>query len=376
MPELSGNKGDYMKVLFIGIQNIFGVINNGGSQCSYRNYDLITSLIGKENVYAAIIWNEKRNNCQCRYFKRVANNMEAFWASICKCRFYMPEEEKKIVSYIDEIQPDVIFLDTSLLGKILRKTDKKAIVFFHNIESDYAWNKVKKEGIKYLPVYLATKYNERHAIKANKIVCLNNRDSLRMEKLYGRRADFLLPITFKDIFDKSNTVCSYKREILFLGSLFPPNENAIEWFIKEVVPELEGITLNIVGKDFEKRKKEYEQNKNVKVIGTVEDIGEYYYRHAAVVLPIKYGAGMKVKTAEAMMYGRRIFASDEALEGYEAESIRGVSRCNTAQEYINAINTYFSHEVQKPYEKEVRNLFLKSYETEIVKKRFFEMIMS
>ncbi len=49
----------------------------------------------------------------------------------------------------------------------------------------------------------------------------------------------------------------------------------------------------------------------------------YYYKHAAVILPIKYGAGMKVKTAEAMMYGRTIFASDEALEGYDGKGIEG-----------------------------------------------------
>lgn len=286
----------------------------------------------------------------------------------------MPSEEKKILSYVDEIQPDVIFLDTSLLGKILRKVDKKTIVFFHNIEADYTWNKVRKEGIGYLLVYWATKYNEKQAMRADRIVCLNNRDSVRMKKLYGRRADFLLPITFKDTFDKDKTTCSYKREILFLGSLFPPNEISIEWFIKEVVPKLQGITLNIVGKDFEKQKEKYEQNENVKVIGTVEELASYYYSHAAVVLPIKYGAGMKVKTAEAMMYGRRIFASDEALEGYEVEGINGISRCNTVQEYVNAINTYFEKEEQKPYEEKVRTLFLKNYETKVVKQKFFEMI--
>lgn len=363
-----------MKVLFIGIQNIFGNINNGGSQCSNRNFDLITSLIGKDNTYAAIVWNETRNGCQYRYFKRTANNIEALLASICRCRFYMPAEEKKILSYVDEIQPDIIFLDTSLLGKILKKTKKKTIVFFHNIEADYTWNKVIKEGIGYLPAYWATKYNEKHAMRADRIICLNNRDSMRIKQLYGRQADFLLPITFRDTFDENMTTCSYKREILFLGSLFPPNEISIEWFIKEVVPKLQGITLNIVGKDFEKRKKEYEQNRNVKVIGTVEESAAFYYNHAAVVLPIKYGAGMKVKTAEAMMYGRRIFASDEALEGYEVEGVRGISRCNTAQEYITAINTYFACEEQKAYEEEVRALFLRNYETEMVRKRFFEIL--
>lgn len=363
-----------MKVLFIGIQNVFGNIRNGGSQCSCRNFDLVSSLAGKDNIYTAIIWNSEKNDRQCRYFRRTFNNWEAFLASICKCRFYMPAEEKKILTYVKEVNPDIIFLDTSFLGKIIKKVDKKTIVFFHNVEADYMWNKVKKEGMGYLPAYWATKYNEKCAMLADRVICLNHRDSMRMKQLYGRKADFLLPITFKDNFDKNKTVSGYKREILFLGSLFPPNENSVEWFIKEVVPKLDKVTLNIVGKDFEKRREEYEQNRNVRVIGTVDDTAIYYYNHAAVVLPIQYGAGMKVKTAEAMMYGRRIFASDEALEGYEIDGVKGISRCNTAQEYINAINTYFAQEEQKAYEEEVRILFLKNYETKAVQERFSEMI--
>ena len=239
----------------------------------------------------------------------------------------------------------------------------KTIVFYHNIEGDYAWNKVRKEGIYFLPSYLASKYNDKCATKANGVVCLNERDSNRLYELYGRKSDFLMPVSFDDLFEQDKIMDKYQRKILFVGSLFPPNQMSLEWFIQEVVPKLKNIQLSIVGKNFEKKKSEYEMNMNVHVIGSVQDLAPYYYRYAAVVLPIKYGAGMKVKTAEAMMYGRRIFATDEALEGYDIEGISGITRCNSSDEFANAINNYFDNEVIKSYESEVRKRFLEKYET-------------
>lgn len=161
---------------------------------------------------------------------------------------------------------------------------------------------------------------------------------------------------------------------MFFGSLFQPNQLGIEWFMETVMTRLENITLNIVGKGFEKKRKDYEKYKNVRVIGSVEEPDEYYYRHAVVIMPIQYGAGMKVKTAEAMMYGRIILATDEALEGYEVENVEGICRCNMADEYITKINNIFSQQTIPAYQTAVRDCFLEKYDTRRIENKFFKMI--
>lgn len=52
---------------------------------------------------------------------------------------------------------------------------------------------------------------------------------------------------------------------------------------------------------------------------------------------------MKVKTGEALMYGKSIFGTIEAFQGYEIdyEKIGGV--CNTAEEFIEKINNYIRY---------------------------------
>ena len=140
------------------------------------------------------------------------------------------------------------------------------------------------------------------------------------------------------------------------------------------MPLLDNVKLNIVGKGFETKKEEYEHNRNVHVIGSVDDIDTYYYSHCAVVLPILYGAGMKVKTAEAMMFGRRIFSSNEALEGYEVEEIQGITRCNTEIQFATAIKKKKKKGIFHAYQTDVRNLFMNKYETNKVKSTFIKTI--
>lgn len=363
------------KAFFITAADMYDEFGNGGVKVSRKNYGLLEEYFGRENVFLCT-FPKKGDTVPPRdaiTFKRTHSSVGQLFAALFGCKVYFPWKEKEIMKFINEKGIDILFIDGSVLGRIAKfKLPYKTIVFYHNIETDYAWNKVKNEGPHFLPSYWASKYNDKCGTKADKVLCLNGRDSRRLEKLYKRKADFLLPVTFTDVFDVQKTTQTYKREILFLGSLFPPNQTSIEWFIKEVMPALDNVTLNIVGKGFERMKQKYEEFRNVHVIGSVNEPDEYYYRHAAVVLPIKYGAGMKVKTAEAMMYGRKIFASDEALEGYSVDDVHGIIRCNTASDYVDAINRYFNNNEQKQYEEDVRKCFLDNYETNIVKAGFFK----
>ncbi|MBQ8148526.1 MAG: glycosyltransferase family 4 protein [Lachnospiraceae bacterium] len=371
------------KVLFITTINIFDIRGNGGVKASAEHFRMLQRCFGENNVHACVFVKpeekEYAEECaeglQVDILEKVSGNGKLFLATLLGCRIYFPWKESNFYNYIDKVDPDLLFLDCSILGRIIkRRSSYKTVVFFHNIEADYVYNKVKNESIVFLTAYWDAKRSDKYAIMADRVICLNERDSNRMYELYGRKTDFYLPITFADSFDESKTQDEYRREILFVGSLFGPNQDGIEWFINNVLPKLDNITLVIVGRGFEAKKEQYEKNSNVKVVGSVDEPSVYYYAHAAVVMPIRYGAGMKVKTAEAMMFGRRIFASDEALEGYNIENVNGISRCNTPEEYAVLINEYYNNGRFKPFEEDVRKLFLSQYESEKMDRDFGRML--
>lgn len=93
-----------------------------------------------------------------------------------------------------------------------------------------------------------------------------------------------------------------------------------------------------------------------------------------MVIPIFYGDGMKIKTAEAMMYGKIILASDEALEGYQVENIDGIYRCNTKENYINCIRK-LEKENNERLKKNVRQLFLNNYSFDSMLEKYKQYIL-
>ena len=365
-----------IKVIFIGCQDFFCEISNGGMQCSRRNYELLKNE-EQIDLYTCIIARgkvEKKENSKIKYFHKTDTIIGNIIDTLNGRKNYSYAVEKEIIRYIKEVKPDILYLDSSTLGKILNKVsdDIYTVCFFHNIETDYSYNKIKTEGLAYYVPYLISKYNEKIVCRrANKVICLNKRDGYRLQQLYNRRPDIYLPISFRDRFNKDRIHRnSNDKTFLFIGSLFPPNYYGVLWFVQEVMSKLSDYQLTIVGKDFEKKKNELTRH-NVEVIGTVKDLDEYYYTYSNVVMPIQYGAGMKVKTAEAMMFGMTIFATDEALEGYDVDGCTGIYRCNTAEEFIQAIqNTKeFSWKQNK-----TREFFLQHYENKVVEKKFEAII--
>ena len=95
----------------------------------------------------------------------------------------------------------------------------------------------------------------------------------------------------------------------------------------------------------------------------VEDLEEVYEQCHIVISPIFHGGGMKTKTAEAMMYGCPIIGSKEAFEGYDVDYNQIGAQCNTAKEFIDAINRMRTSEVLIQCARYARNIFLRKYET-------------
>ena len=376
------------KAVFITTTNIFDTSGNGGVRASKEHYDMLASAIGAENVMtilfvhskdAEILKSTTNEGTNVIIHTRTEGNLKLLFAACFGCRIYMPWEEKQVLQEISYFSPDLVFMDFSVAARLLRKMrNYKTICFYHNIESDYTLNKMKTDGIRYFPAYLAAKVNDRWASKADYVMCFNDRDSKRLHELYHRKADFIFPISFKDRFDSTKCKVDDEKRLLFLGSCFGPNEDGIEWFIREVMPlltsKIPDLYLDIVGLGFEKKKDEYEKSKNVNVIGSVDNTDEWYYTHPAVVMPIRYGAGMKVKTAESMMFGRYIFASDEALEGYEVDMNSDIKRCNSVKEYVDAISQFFFDSTDKACSKSTRELFTQKYESGIIKNHFVAAI--
>lgn len=364
-----------MKILFIAGHEFLYNPQNGGQQCSLRNYNLLKNIFGEKNVYLCMFSNYKYDtlSSNIRIFPTQKNKIELLWNTLTGRNVCSRKIKKEAVNYINRLRADIIFCDSSTIGGILKDIKGKALrlVFFHNIERNYAKNKLLHDGIAYTIPLFSYWYNEKQAVKvADYCIFLNERDQKEAEQIYGYTKNYILPITFEDKYEEKLAVENrYKPALLFVGSLFAPNLFGIKWFSNEVMPLLPDYILYIAGKNMESKKKELERE-NVKVIGTVENLSNYYNQANAVIIPIFFGNGMKVKTAEAMMYGKNIFATKEALEGYDIETVRnrGIFECNTKDDFVKHIKANVN--TCSGINQKVRHLFLSKYETKAIENDF------
>lgn len=356
------------KVLFVSYTDFIKNTFTGGQKASQRNYQMNVAIFGEGNVDVILFdreAEEKRNGhfiCVKSSSSKLKTFLNCFQGY---ARGYTKHCEKAILRQLRQEKYDYLYIDFSGYGISLKKVRAifKGIIitFFHDPEYMYELNRAKHDSAFYYLSAWAIHKAEKIAVKySDYLIALNSRDHKVIQKIYNREPDIDLPISFKDVVDE-NRLISEKSEgyLLFVGSDFGPNVDGLRWFIESIMPNI-NKTLKIVGKGMEQYKNEMTRN-NVDVIGTVEDLSYYYYKSDCVVLPIRYGDGMKVKTAEALMYGKTVIGTNEAFEGYEIkDGIEGY-RCNTPEEFIKIINSL----KKNGYNSASRNLFLEKHNLDI-----------
>ena len=360
-----------MKILFISTNNSSSMY--GGAICSQRNLESLQYIYGKENVDCYIftpILSKKVSiikKIQVRAY-RVVTVFQGYMLSVT-C-----SKAKNIINEIKNNNYEMIFLDSSLFGKLVKKIkrvypQKKVVTFFHNLEVVFLKQYLitTKDYSRFFWPFLGY-INERYSCKySDIIIALNNRDATYIKKKYGRMPEAQIPISIKDnLLGNSEYFVQGKEDnnketiLLFVGSLFYANLYGIRWFVNEVMPEIK-CKLIIVGKDMSKVEAQLKgKNTNIEVISNAPSLIEFYKKADIIVLPIFTGSGMKVKTAEALMFGKTIVGTTEAFLGYEISEKVGVI-CNNKQEFVKAICDISDNVKSCNYNKFSRNLFLQKY---------------
>ncbi len=239
-----------------------------------------------------------------------------------------------------------VFVDGSNLGGLVKAVKRKmpdveVSTLFHNVEARFFLGSLRQAKTpRALAVLLANYIAERKAVVfSDKIICLSERDSRLLLKLYGRAATHISAMAIRDTMPddfRQAPAASPEKFALFVGGGFYANRAGIAWFVRHVVPRID-IKTCIVGRGLDDLKPLLERNGNVMVVGTAASMAEWYRNAHFVVAPIFDGSGMKTKVAEALMFGKKIIGTPEAFSGYEAVAKRAGWVCATADEFVAAI---------------------------------------
>ena len=127
------------------------------------------------------------------------------------------------------------------------------------------------------------------------------------------------------------------RRLLFIGSFaHRPNVLALEFFLRDVFPHLENVTLHVIAGQRHQRFWDL-VHAGVEVEGFVSDVRPAYQRATLVIAPLVASAGTNVKILEAMAMGKAIVSTEAGIHGLELERGADVIVTESAEAMAAAI---------------------------------------
>ena len=258
--------------------------------------------------------------------------------------FYSSKANKKIHQLVAEIKPDHIFCQLIRVAEYAKDIDIPKTLDYQDVLSKGVERRLKKSRFYWRPI-LKLEYkrllkyeNKVFSWFDNKtIISIPDRDFIphpEKEKIEiiinGVDTEFFKPIPIEKEYD-----------LVFIGNMgYPPNVNASEYLVKEILPIVRQTKPNIkvvlAGATPHPSVLALKGN-NVHVTGWVEDIRECYAKARIFIAPMQIGTGLQNKLLEAMAMKIPSITSPLANYALEAKNGKEILIGNSPQEYANLI---------------------------------------
>jgi sugar transferase (PEP-CTERM/EpsH1 system associated) len=263
--------------------------------------------------------------------------------------YYSPRIAAELSRVLTSEQFDTVQLESVHLSEYLPIIGKASIVAdWHNIESElmrrYTGNtrSLPKKLIASRTASLIKNSEARLMSEAQAHTVASERER---QDLLARFPDARIHVVPNGVDVSAYTPVAGRpgTSLLFVGAMdYHANVDAVTWFARDVWPGLSArhpeFELTIVGRNPVKSVQALASNR-IRVTGTVDDVRPYYEQAFAVVVPLRVGAGTRLKILEAMAAGVPVVSTRLGAEGIDARPGRDLLIADSPKEMIDALDT-------------------------------------
>ena len=258
---------------------------------------------------------------------------------------------KENAQYIDTVVLSRPHISKKYIDFIKQNTNAKIVYYVHDLHflrefreyeltknpklkasSDY-WKKVELDLME----------------KSDVVVTFSSDEKKIIDGYFPSSKAVVTPIFIFDEFNYESVSLSGRKDILFVGGFnHKPNEDAVLWFVKEIWPnilrEIPDCKFIVAGSNPTEKIRKL-ASKNIIVTGFVSDnmLDEYYQQCKVCVIPLRFGAGVKGKTIEAIYKKIPIVSTPIGVEGlYDIENY--VDATEEPSEFARKVINYYKND--------------------------------
>ena len=190
----------------------------------------------------------------------------------------------------------------------------------------------------------------RYFSDADHAVCISE-----VEAAFARRLDGAPPVHIIEarLHDPQWTDRSFvqRRDVIFvagwLAGAGSPNGDGLTWFVQKVLPLIRAripwVRLRVTGQDPPLEVLRY-ASPTVVFEGRVGDLATFYDEARVAIAPVRFGAGVKLKTIEALQYGVPTVATVVGAEGIDLHQTGALTVTDDAAEFALSVATLLDDE--------------------------------
>ncbi|MBW4535336.1 MAG: glycosyltransferase family 4 protein [Pleurocapsa minor HA4230-MV1] len=158
-----------------------------------------------------------------------------------------------------------------------------------------------------------------------------------LRKMLPNKVLLLCPhsVTYDSQYRKLNEI----KNIGFIGADNEANYSGLDWFIKQVWPIVKQLNLNlyIFGKVGDRFAGICDADESIKNMSDQLSQAEVYSLVDCMINPVFVGGGLKIKTLEALAYGKPLISSKEGSVGIDNQAENGIIVAHNRLEFIESL---------------------------------------
>ena len=183
------------------------------------------------------------------------------------------------------------------------------------------------------------KYYQANAVKKSRITFVSS--EIEKSRIAASKQIVVVPNAAKLLLTIPKIKKSFPKRILFVGNLSaPPNIDAVIFFVEKIFSKIiardSNCEFHIVGRQPSQKIIALTKHDKIKLTINLPNIEEAYLNATIVVVPMRFGAGTKLKLLEAFGFGIPCVSTSLGCEGLSIRNKEHLLIADTPEEFAAA----------------------------------------